>query len=111
MPPSVRRSTPRSVACSALFAALALSGCDSTCDPAEEAFAVDEILSSKDITVMVEWWGLSSSSELKCPDVCQYVYEDRTGWVTAAVGDCTMSVTESGGDIQCTGDGSAGSCP
>ena len=111
MPSAARRSPPHRTLRVILLAALALYGCDSTCEPTEEAFVVDEILSSKDVTVMVAWWGLSSSSELKCPDVCQYVYEDRTGWVNTAVHDCAMSVTETGGDIQCTGDGFEDSCP
>ena len=60
--------------------------------------------------VMVEWWGLSSSSQLQCADVCQYVYEDRTGWIIAAVSDCTMSLSDTGGDIQCSGEGIEDSC-
>lgn len=94
----------------ALLAALLLHGCSISCEPQEEAFEVDEVITSKDVTVMVSAWGLASSSELKCEDVCEYVYGARTGWIAAAVSDCTMSVTSSGGDIQCLGEGFEDSC-
>ena len=51
---------------SALLAALLFHGCDSTCEPLEEAFELDDSLTSKDVTVMLASWGLSSSSKLKC---------------------------------------------
>lgn len=95
---------------SALLAALLFHGCDSTCEPLEEAFELDDSLTSKDVTVMLASWGLSSSSKLKCADVCQFAYEEQTGWVIAAVHDCTMSVTDNGGEIQCSGDGFEDSC-
>ena len=87
--------------------AATLAGCTSTwdCDPDNEQFVVDGVLSSEDITVIVERWGLTDSSALECEDVCQYVYEETTGWYTTAISTCTMSVSDSGGDVQCEGEG------
>lgn len=85
----------------------ALTGCISTldCTPDEEQFAVDEVITAEDVTVMVENWGLSDSSQLECEDVCGDVYEQTTGWYTSTVSTCTMSLTDDGGDIQCEGEG------
>ena len=89
---------------------LGFAGCDTTCEAQEEQFIIDESLTEEDITVMVERWGLSDSSLLECEDVCQHLYEETTGWYTTAVGDCTMSADDSGGEIACEGDGVEDTC-
>jgi hypothetical protein len=87
--------------------AATLSGCTSVwnCDPDDEHFIIDEPLTAKDVTVMLERWGLSDSSALECEDVCQYIYEGTTGWYSTSVSTCTMSVTDDGGTVQCEGEG------
>ena len=92
--------------------AVTLSGCTSAgdCFSDEEQFVVDELVTEKDVTVMVQRWGLSDSSALECEEVCQYVYEETTGWVIDTVSSCTLSLTDAGGTVLCEGSGAAYDC-
>jgi hypothetical protein len=96
----------------AVTIAATLAGCTSVwnCNPDEEQFVVDGTLTEEDVTVMVERWGLTDSSALECEEVCQYVYEETTGWVTNTMTTCEMSLTDAGGTVQCEGDGFEGYC-
>ncbi len=96
----------------AAASAVIFTGCLSTesCLPDEELFVVDEIVTEKDVTVMLQRWGLSDSSALECEEVCQYIYEESTGWVIDTVRTCALSVTDAGGTVQCEGDGIESDC-
>lgn len=67
-----------------LFAML-MEGCplDPGCDPDEEDYSVDRVLTQGDLDEYGE----------DCVDLCRWAYMEQTGWHAADVADCVLDVT------------------
>lgn len=65
--------------------ALCVTGCliDPDCDPAEEDYDVDRVLTQGD---------LDAEGDV-CEDLCRFAYNDETGWFADTVEDCVLDVT------------------
>lgn len=81
-----------------LMLALCLTGCliDPDCDPAEEDYDVDRVLTQGDLDEQGE----------DCEELCRWAYMDETHWHATEVTDCVLDVTPQPGADPATAVGS-----
>jgi hypothetical protein len=65
--------------------ALCLTGCliDPDCDPGEEDYDVDRVLTQGDLDEV----------GVDCDALCRWAYREETGWSVQEIYDCTLDVT------------------